>query len=180
MLENRAHPKYFRGARRREVSYDAPMSHMLISDVAVRVGLRPSTIRYYEQVGILEPAQRASGQRRYDNTVLYRLALIQRARQTGFTLDEIRRLFFGFAKGTPISTRWRKLSTKKLEEPDAMSEQIKAMQQLLLRIQKCQCDAVEQCGKAMFENSCRIQEKQSVEKNSLPRHPKIIANSRKK
>lgn len=153
---------------------------MLISDVAARVGLRPSTIRYYEQVGILEPAQRASGQRRYDNIVLYRLALIQRARQTGFTLEEIRSLLFGFAKGTPISTRWRKLSEKKLEELDAMLEQIKAMQQLLLSIRKCQCDAVEQCGKAMFERQCRDQKAQSAGKNGFPRRSKIISNSRKK
>src|SRR5579859_5406700 len=109
------------------------MPQMLISDVALRVGVRASTIRYYERVGILEPAQRASGQRRYDDTVLYRLALIQRARKTGFTLEEIRKLFFGFAKSTPISARWRKLSQAKLQELDDTLEQIKAMQQLLLR-----------------------------------------------
>jgi MerR family redox-sensitive transcriptional activator SoxR len=129
------------------------MPHMFISDVARQVGIRASTIRYYEQVGILEPPQRTSGQRRYDNTVLYRLALIQHARLTGFSLEEIRRLFFGFAKDTPISARWRKLSQRKLEELDGLIEQIKTMQQLLLKIQKCRCDAVEQCGKAMFKHT---------------------------
>lgn len=128
---------------------------MSISEVAQQVGLRASTIRYYEQIGVLQPALRTGGQRRYDKTVLYRLALIQRARQTGFTLDEIRRLFFGFAAGTPISVRWQRLSEKKIEELDALMEQIKTMRQLLLRIQGCRCDAVEQCGKAMFERSCR-------------------------
>lgn len=131
------------------------MPHMSISEVAQQVGLRASTIRYYEQVGVLQPATRTSGQRRYDRTVLYRLALIKRARQTGFTLKEIRKLFFGFAEGTPISARWQRLSKKKIEELDGLMDQIKAMRQLLLRIQKCQCDAVEQCGKAMFERRCR-------------------------
>lgn len=139
----------------RELGYHARMSHMSISQVARRVGVRASTIRYYEQIGILRPAERASGQRRYDNTVLYRLALIQRARQTGFTLDEVRQLFFGFREGTPISQRWQKLSHRKLEELDAMVEQIKSMQQVLHKIQKCRCDAIEQCGKAMFERQCR-------------------------
>jgi len=92
------------------------MSHMTISEVARQAGLRSSTIRYYEQIGVLQPAQRASGQRRYDNTVLYRLAIIQRAQQTGFTLDEVRKLFFGFREKTPISERWRKLSGQKLKE----------------------------------------------------------------
>jgi len=149
----RIHPVYFRGVRNGEVGYHARMPHMLISDVARQVGIRASTIRYYEQVGILEPPQRTSGQRRYDNTVLYRLALIQRARLTGFSLEEIRRLFFGFAKNTPISARWRKLSERKLEELDGLMQQIKTMQQLLLKIQECRCDAVEQCGKAMFEHT---------------------------
>jgi len=57
-----------------------------ISEVASQIGLRPSAIRYYEQIGILPPAQRVSGQRRYDVTALHRLVVIQRARQTGFTL----------------------------------------------------------------------------------------------
>jgi len=129
------------------------MSGMLISEVARQVGLRPSAIRYYEQIGILAPAERSSGQRRYDKNVLYRLALIQRARQSGFTLEEIRQLFFGFREGTPISRRWQKMSQKKLAELDAMVEQIEVMRRLLRRIQtNCRCDAIEQCGKGIFEN----------------------------
>jgi MerR family redox-sensitive transcriptional activator SoxR len=74
-----------------------------ISEVARQIGLRPSAIRY-EQIGILPPAHRVSGQRRYDVTVLHRLIVIQRARQTGFTLAEIKQLFFGFRAGnTPVS-----------------------------------------------------------------------------
>jgi DNA-binding transcriptional MerR regulator len=57
-----------------------------------------------------------SGQRRYDTTVLYRLAIIQRARQLGFTLSEIRYLFFGFRDITRASERWRTLSHVKLAE----------------------------------------------------------------
>ena len=137
------------------------MPNMQISEVARQAGVRASTIRYYEQIRVLEAPARQSGQRRYDRSVLYRLALIQRARQTGFTLEEIRKLFFGFAPGTPISTRWRKLSEKKLEELEALMKQIKAMQKLLLQIQNCKCEAVEQCGKAMFERSCRENGKKS-------------------
>ena len=37
-----------------------------ISEVARQIGLRPSAIRYYEQIGIFPSAQRRSGQRRYD------------------------------------------------------------------------------------------------------------------
>src|SRR6059058_4289010 len=87
-----------------------------ISEVARVFGLRTSAIRYYEQIGILPQPLRRSGQRRYDESALFRLAVIQRARQTGFTLEEIRKLFFGFPPGTSPPKRWRELSQRKLTE----------------------------------------------------------------
>lgn len=69
---------------------------LTISEVAKQIGLRLSTIRCYEYVGILPAAQRVGGQRRYDVTALHRLVVIQRARQTGFTLTEIKQLFLDF------------------------------------------------------------------------------------
>jgi len=126
-----------------------------ISEVARTIGLRPSAIRYYEEIGILPPTLRIGGQRRYDSTVLYRLAVIQRARQVGFTLDQIRRLFFGFRSNISASARWKKLSQQKLAELDALSGQIKDMQRLLTRLmQNCHCQALEECGKGMLQSSC--------------------------
>ncbi len=127
------------------------MAQLFISEVARQAGLRPSAIRYYEQIGILPPAQRSSGQRRYDTTVLYRLEVVQRARQMGFTLDEIRQLFFGFGKA-PASVRWKKLSQRKLVELELLAEQNREMQRLLKSLmQNCHCGALEQCGKAMLQ-----------------------------
>jgi len=125
-----------------------------ISEVANQIGLRPSAIRYYERVGILPPAQRVSGQRRYDVTVLHRLIVIQRAQQTGFTLGEIKELFFGFRAGTPPSVRWQKLKKRKIVELDAMLEHIKTMRNLVEQQGKCRCTALEECGKRMFEKHC--------------------------
>lgn len=125
-----------------------------ISEVAREIGLRPSAIRYYEQIGILPPAHRVSGQRRYDVTALHRLVVIQRARQTGFTLTEIRQLFFGFRAGTPPSVRWQKLKKQKIVELDAMLEHIQTMRSLLQQQGKCRCTALEECGKRMFEKQC--------------------------
>jgi len=129
------------------------MPQLTISEVARRAGLQPSAIRYYEQIGILFPPQRISGQRRYDTAVLHRLAVIQRARQTGFTLDEIRELFFGFREVVPASQRWQKLSRKKLKELEELIRQIKTMQQLLRKMMDCcRCDTLDQCGRGIFEN----------------------------
>lgn len=130
------------------------MSRLSISEVAGRVRLRPSTIRYYEKLGILPAPERAGGRRRYDKTVLYRLAVIQQARRAGFRLDEIQTLFFGFEGGTRAEARWHKLADRKLEELEAHSEQIKSMSALLKKMKaKCHCSTLEVCGKAMFENA---------------------------
>src|SRR5262245_56769353 len=107
------------------------MKGLSISEVALKIGVRPSTIRYYEQIGILLPPERLGGKRRYQESALFRLALIQRARQTGFTLKEIRQLFYGFQNRVPSSERWQKMSKKKLEELDALASRIQTMQELL-------------------------------------------------
>jgi MerR family transcriptional regulator, redox-sensitive transcriptional activator SoxR len=127
------------------------MPMLTISDVARQVGLRPSAIRYYEQIGVLPRPQRSSGQRRYDDAALYRLATLQRARQIGFTLDEIRKLFFGFRNGTPPSERWRKLSQQKLAELEQLVHSIKVIQLALQNSGKCGCASLEECGKGLLK-----------------------------
>lgn len=129
------------------------MAQLTISQVARQIRLRPSAIRYYERIGLLPPAERVSGQRRYDPTVLYRLAIIQRARQLGFTLTELRQLFFGFRDSTRASQRWRRLSQRKLAELDHLTDGIKAVRGVLKKLMtKCRCDTLDQCGKRMFQN----------------------------
>src|SRR5579864_8474286 len=127
------------------------MEHMTISEVARQVGVQASAIRYYEQIRLLPGAARVSGQRRYDVTALYRLAIIQHARQLGFTLEEIRQLFFGFRKVTRASERWQKLSQRKLAELDILMDDIKTVQRLLKRMMRhCHCETLDQCGKGIF------------------------------
>ena len=121
-----------------------------ISDVARAFGLRTSAIRYYEQIGILPPAIRKNGQRRYDNSALFRLAVVQRARETGFTLDEIRELFFGFPLGTSPPKRWHQLAQRKIAELRERIERLKQMETLLKGVEKCRCEALEECGEKLF------------------------------
>jgi len=128
---------------------------LTISEVARQIGIRPSAIRYYERIGLLPHPSRTSGQRRYDSTVLYRLVIVQRARQLGFTLEEIRQLFFGFGKVTRASERWQKLSQRKLAELDVLMSDIRTVRRLLKKMMRhCHCDTLDQCGKTMFRNRC--------------------------
>src|SRR6266480_745622 len=140
----------FRGVRRSFLLDSRVVESLAISDVARVFGLRTSAIRYYEQIGILPPAMRKNGQRRYDNSVLFRLAVVQRARETGFTLEEIRELFFGFPPGTRPPKRWHELSQRKIAELQARMKRLKLMETLLKRMENCRCDALDECGEKLL------------------------------
>ncbi|WP_321795120.1 helix-turn-helix domain-containing protein [Burkholderia sp. BCC1988] len=65
------------------------MSRLDIADVARRSGLPASTLRYYEEKGLIVPTGRHGLRRQYDESVLERLALIALGREAGFSLDDI-------------------------------------------------------------------------------------------
>src|ERR1043166_3956324 len=143
----------FRGIERCSLLDLRVAEDMAISDVARVFGLRTSAIRYYEQIGILPSPMRKNGRRRYDNSALFRLAVVQRARETGFTLEEIRELFFGFPPGTPPPKRWHQLSQRKIEELRERIKRLKAMETLLKRVEDCRCDALDECGEKILRQS---------------------------
>ena len=146
------------------------MPRLNISDVARQARLRPSAIRYYEKLGLLPAPERVSGRRRYDKTVLYRLAVIQQARQAGFRLDEIQALFFGFESGIRAEARWRKLAERKLAELDALTTQLRDMRALLRKMKaNCHCSTMENCGKAIFEKGIARVEKPALRVSSTTR-----------
>ncbi|AND67978.1 MerR family transcriptional regulator [Dyella thiooxydans] len=69
---------------------NAPLT---IGAVARRAGVPIDTIRYYEREGLLpEPLRRASGYRSYGESAVAQLRFIRRAKDLGFTLEEIREL----------------------------------------------------------------------------------------
>jgi len=65
--------------------------------LAKQLGLRPSTLRYYEEEGLLEPTERSeAGYRLYDAQAEQTLTFIQRAQRLGFSLADIRVLLRGW------------------------------------------------------------------------------------
>jgi DNA-binding transcriptional MerR regulator len=69
------------------------MIELDIGDVARRSGLPPSTLRYYEERGLIESAGRRGLRRVFDAGVLERLHLITLGRAAGFSLEEIGGVF---------------------------------------------------------------------------------------
>lgn len=122
---------------------------MTIGEVARQTGLNASAIRFYEKAGLLPRPTRLSGQRRYDESILPRLALLDWAKECGFTLEEIRELF-GKTGEAPLSQRMQKLCHKKIDELQALAQRITLMQGLLERARKCQCIDVQECGRRIL------------------------------
>jgi MerR family transcriptional regulator, redox-sensitive transcriptional activator SoxR len=114
-----------------------------IGEVASRVGLSTSALRYYETLGLMPPPERASGRRRYDQGALDRLAMIDVAQRAGFTLREVGVLLAGLQADTPPTQEWRDLATNKLAEVEALVTRAEAMRALLQTWLECDCLTLE-------------------------------------
>jgi MerR family redox-sensitive transcriptional activator SoxR len=119
-------------------------TQMRIGEVARRAGVRVSLLRYYEEIGLLPEAPRVSGQRRYDDSVLRRLAVIDVAQRAGLTLDEIRELVDH--GNDPMSDRLRELAARRLPEIDALIERAQRVRAWLTDALTCGCDGIDDCG----------------------------------
>lgn len=66
------------------------MGALLIGDLAERAGVPTATIQYYESIGLLKRAPRASsGYRRYSEKAIDELRFIKKAQALGFSLEEV-------------------------------------------------------------------------------------------
>ena len=120
---------------------------MTIGEVAKKAGLRASAIRFYEGTGLLPKPVRTFGQRRYDDRIFDRIAVLERAKACGFTLTEIGILFNDRGRH---SIKWRRIAEKKIAELDTALVRIASMKDLLTR--RCQCATAEECGRRIRES----------------------------
>ena len=126
-------------------------TELTISDVATQAGIRASAIRYYESVGLLPQPQRVSGQRRYQQDILRRLAFIQAAQSVGFSVADMQTLFRELDGDAPLSARWQSLATQKLAEVNTLLERAQRMKLLLEQGLECGCPDLERCIDCMLE-----------------------------
>jgi len=116
-----------------------------IGEVGRRAGLRPSTIRYYESIGLLPDPDRVSGRRRYGEDILQALAVIDAAQRATLSLDEIRDLLTAAGDGAAIGDRLRPLAERRLGDIDRLIEQAQAVKRWLEAAQACECPALDEC-----------------------------------
>jgi DNA-binding transcriptional MerR regulator len=116
---------------------------MLIGELADRTGITTSAIRYYEELGLIEPVGRESGRRLFGEGTPPRLRAISAAREAGFSLAEIRMLLGSQAAGTD---EWRSLVEAKIDSVEARIERLQAIAQTLRESLDCGCQAWDRCS----------------------------------
>jgi DNA-binding transcriptional MerR regulator len=104
-----------------------------IGEVARRSGVAPSTLRFYEQKGLIASTDRRGLRRQYDAGVLERLALIALGRGAGFALDEMALMF---APDGRLRIDRRRLAAK-ADELEATIRELAAMRDGLRHAAAC-------------------------------------------
>jgi len=130
------------------------MEELAIGEVARRAGIRPSALRYYESIGLMPAPKRLSGRRRYDESTVQMLRVIQLAQHAGFTVAEIQTLLHGFAPDTPPAARWKPLAQQKIAELDALMARAQQMKYILENGLNCGCLRLEDCAVALERGCC--------------------------
>lgn len=112
-----------------------------IAEVAARTNLPASTLRFYEEKGLITSTGRSGLRRLFAPLIFERLALIAIARAAGFSLDEIRAMFA--ADGRPVIDR--ALLTAKADELDATIRKLTTMRDGLRHAAACKAPSHLEC-----------------------------------
>jgi MerR family redox-sensitive transcriptional activator SoxR len=118
-----------------------------VSQVAQRSGFAPSALRFYEREGLISASRTSGGQRRYQRSVLRRVAFVRAARNVGLSLEEVAAALATLPDGrTPTRADWTRLSRSWRQRLD---EQITALTKLRDGLDSCigcGCLSLQRCA----------------------------------
>lgn len=114
---------------------------MDIAEVSKRAGVPASTLRFYEEKGLIASTGRQGMRRRFAPGVLDQLALIALGQAAGFSLDEIGSMFSPAGRASID----RKLLSAKADEIDATIRRLKAMSDGLRHAAACPARSHAEC-----------------------------------
>lgn len=136
-----------------------PEPPLTIGAVAALTGRRPSSIRYYEQIGLLPQAARVGGRRVYGAITVRTLAVIETGQRAGLTLDEIRALLSASPDDQAAIERLREVAARKLPEITTLIERSQIVRGWLESAARCECPSLEQC--ALFDDPAQLPDRAS-------------------
>ncbi|WP_417387499.1 heavy metal-responsive transcriptional regulator [Gimesia sp.] len=126
------------------------MKPMTIGQVSKESGVGIETVRFYEREGLIpKPDRSASGYRQFDETTIDRLHFIQRAKELGFTLGEIKELFDLRVDPTTSCADVKNKADAKVADIDGKIRSLQRMKKALVRLTKA-------CGENVKTSECPI------------------------
>jgi DNA-binding transcriptional MerR regulator len=141
-LMSRSHGRQSTPSSAPEVN--TPGGLLTIGELARRAGVSASALRYYEELGLLPPPARISGQRRYPASAARLVGAILLYSDAGFTLAEQKALM---ASRKSASGEWRRLARRKLAELDEQITRAQAAREAIRHGLRCPHEDVTQCPK---------------------------------
>lgn len=120
---------------------------MNIGEAAAASGLRAKTIRYYEEIGLVEPAKRGKGgYRQYGPSDVAMLRFVARARDLGFSLAETTKLLSLYKDKRRTSAAVRDLTVSHIADVDQKLRQLQALRRALQHlVDHCHGDSRPEC-----------------------------------
>ena len=112
-----------------------------IAEVSEKAGLPPSTLRYYDEIGLITPAGRKGLRRQFTPDAVLQLALIEMGKMAGFSLDEIAGMFGSDAKGDVPREPLR----RKADGLDRQIRRMKTLRDLLRHVAECPAPSHMEC-----------------------------------
>lgn len=113
------------------------MRPLTIGQLARHAGVGVETVRFYERKGLLAaPARRASGYRQYDQAGIARLRFIRRAKELGFTLNEIKELLSLRLDPATTCADVKARAEAKIADIDGKIDTLQRMRQALVTLTK--------------------------------------------
>ena len=118
-----------------------------IGEVAERTGVATSALRFYESEGLIESERSGGNQRRYERSVLRRVAVIKAAQRAGISLSEIGEAIGSLPSGrTPNRQDWERLSRSWERSLEARIDRLTKMRDDLAECIGCGCLSIDNCG----------------------------------
>ncbi|MEU4313244.1 MerR family transcriptional regulator [Nocardia sp. NPDC024068] len=117
-----------------------------IGEVAQRFGLAPHVLRHWESVGLLTPATRVNGRRRYHRAHLARVAMILRSKQIGLSLARTGELLDACDGGGR-----RRILESQLDALDAQIARIQTSKNLISHVLTCRYEDFTECPRFQAE-----------------------------
>lgn len=124
-----------------------PTDLLTIGEVAERVGIATSAVRFYEQQGLISSVRTAGNQRRYPRHVLRRLSIINYAKRLGIPLAEVATVFEQLpADRMPAKRDWTRISQRWTALLDERRSRIESLQSELSACIGCGCLSLNTCN----------------------------------